>query len=142
MMIYYSKKLNTNLASKGTGNKTMKLDAFTLAYIECALWSSSDESTENGGDPLDQNYTIDDIAPEALARITADCAAFQAANAADLQGIDAGRAGHDFWLTRNGHGAGFWDRDLGDAGERLTEASDKFGMCNLYVGDDGRLYIA
>ena len=25
------------------------------------------------------------------------------------------RIGHDFWLTRNGHGAGFWDGDWDDA---------------------------
>lgn len=34
--------------------------------------------------------------------------------------------GHDFALTRNGHGAGFWDRDLGQIGEDLTNASLQF----------------
>jgi len=28
--------------------------------------------------------------------------------------------GHDLWLTRGGHGAGFWDRDLPN-GDKLTE---------------------
>lgn len=31
----------------------MKHDAFTSAYIECALWSTNDESTPQGGEPLE-----------------------------------------------------------------------------------------
>lgn len=34
-----------------------------------------------------------------------------ATQALDQPGYDAERFGHDFWLTRNGHGTGFWDRD-------------------------------
>ena len=34
---------------------------------------------------------------------------------------------HDFALTRNRHGAGFWDRGLGDIGARLTEAAHAYG---------------
>lgn len=51
--------------------------------------------------------------------------------------------GHDFWLTRNGHGCGFWDRNdclPADAGQRLTAASEKCGEYYLYVGDDGIVY--
>ena len=51
------------------------------------------------------------------------------------------RAGHDFWLTRNHHGAGFWDGDWPeDVDEKLTEASHSWGEMDLYVGDDGRVY--
>ncbi len=54
----------------------------------------------------------------------------------------AAMAGHDFWLTRCGHvGAGFWDGDWPqDVSDRLTEASEKFGDVDLYVGDDGMIY--
>ena len=48
---------------------SINLDAFTRAYVECALWSSNDESTPAGGDPMDSNYSIQDIAPEALEKI-------------------------------------------------------------------------
>ncbi len=41
--------------------------------------------------------------------------------------------GHDFWLTRNGHGAGFWDRDLGEVGDKLTKIAESFGSVYLYV---------
>ena len=50
------------------------------------------------------------------------------------------QAGIDFWLTRNGHGAGFWDRDLGFVGDMLTKAAQSFGPCDIYAGDDGLAY--
>jgi hypothetical protein len=119
------------------------LDEFTAAYVACALWSSTDESDDSGGRPMDDTYGADDIAPETLARMVADCADFQRDNAADGVSI-AGRAtcaGHDFWLTRNDHGAGFWDGDWpDDAGERLTKASKPYGSFDLYIGDDGQVH--
>lgn len=116
------------------------MDSFTKSYIETALWSSTDESDESGGSPFDDNYGIEDIAPETLAGIIEDCQAFQQAHGDDIGG-ELERAGHDFWLTRNGHGAGFWDGDWeDDIGERLTEASHAYGSVDLYVGDDGLIY--
>lgn len=113
------------------------------AYIDCALWAGLDWTT--GGDhnpPLDESYGAADLAPEALAEIIADVEAFTADNAADLADLDAAQVGHDFYLTRNGHGAGFWDRGLGDVGERLTQAAKVYGTSELYPGDDGRLYLS
>jgi len=44
---------------------------------------------------------------------------------------------HDFWLTRNRHGAGFWDGDYPKAlGEKLTEFSHKFGEVHILPEDD------
>jgi hypothetical protein len=116
------------------------MDKFTEAYIVAALWSSSDESTPEGGDPLDKNYGPDDLAPETLRQMQADCAKFQAENARDIEGRDE-QAGHDFWLTRNHHGCGFWDGDWPtEAGDRLTNACKGYPEVSLYVGDDGRIY--
>jgi len=124
------------------------LDPFFRAYVECALWSTNDEATPSGGEPLDGNYDISDIAQETLLKMIDDCRRFQEANAADLalyvhpEWTAAELGGHDFWLTRNHHGAGFWDRDClpEDAGQRLTDAAHGFGECDLYVGDDGMIY--
>lgn len=74
-----------------------------------------------------------------MAQATADCEAFQADNAEMLEGIEDSQAGHDFWLTRNRHGAGFWDRGLGDVGKALTEAAHAFGATDLYITDDGQV---
>jgi len=123
------------------------LDTFTRSYIGAALWSSTDNSNEQGGDPLDSNYSESDIAPETLQRMAEDCAAFQADNAEDLASadIEASRAGFLFWLNRNGHGSGFWDEvsgshELRTVFMRLSAASEVWGDFNLYVGDDGQIY--
>lgn len=111
----------------------MDLDIFTRAYIACALWSTL---------TLEDNYSAGDLAPEALASIVADCARFQTENAEALAAHDPERAGRDFWLTRNGHGGGFWDGDWPEPeASALTAASKAFGTCDLYVGDDGRIYL-
>lgn len=117
----------------------VELDEFTRAYLEAALWSTNDESTPEGGEPLDANYTIDDFAPDALEKIKVDCTKFQAENWDDICS-ELGRAGHDFWLTRCRHGSGFFDGDWGDLGDKLTEACKAYKEINLYVGDDGLIY--
>ena len=115
------------------------LDTFTNAYIATALWSSNDESTPQGGEFMDLNYSVDDIAPETLEKIKADCAKFQSENW-DMIEHDLDQAGHDFWLTRNGHGAGFFDGDWPKNGDKLTEICKTYNEVNLYVGDDGKIY--
>lgn len=128
------------------------LDDFTRGYLVCALWAENDEYDERGGNPLDENYGLEDFAPEALAQAVRECRDFQAAQAADLAeayklyNVTDGTspedyAGHDFWLTRNGHGAGFWDRGFGAVGDRLSKATKPYGSCSVYVGDDNRLYF-
>ena len=114
----------------------MSLDTFTRAYVECALWSSMGDN----GQPLDDGRDYSDVAPETLAQMQRDCDAFRDANAADLAALDDDQSGHDFWLTRNRHGAGFWDRNLGALGDRLTVASQAFAEVALYVGDDGLVH--
>ena len=68
--------------------------------------------------------------------------AYDPANSTIRKDFDVGFAGHDFWLTRNGHGAGFWDRGLGEVGDRLSNACKAFGSYDLYIGDDGKIYGA
>lgn len=128
--------------------KASELDEFTRAYVECALWSTNDESTPQGGEPLDKNYSAENIDPATLDSMAEDCRKFQESNAKDLAKynhpfLSADElGGHDFWLTRNGHGAGFWDRNWlpKDAGERLSEAARKCGEVDLYVGNDGLIH--
>ena len=63
-----------------------------------------------------------------------DCANFQKENAADLEPYDSARAGHDFWLTRLRHGAGYWDGDYAEeVGKRLTDAAHAYGEVDLEV---------
>ena len=48
---------------------------------------------------------------------------------------------HDWILTRNRHGVGFWDRGLGIAGELLTRGAHFDGEVDAYVGDDGLVHV-
>ena len=122
-------------------------NTFFTAYVEAALWSSMDESDENtGGSPLDANYDASDIADETLATMRADCEKFQADNADLLaryydelprtEWSPQAQAGHDFWLSRNGHGAGFFDREA----DALQAKAEAWGGFDLYVGDDGKIW--
>ena len=141
----------------------MKLDTFTTAYVEAALWSTSaelgkcatchndavqtqdDRCATCGGEVWatdrsmrNMGFCLSDIDPDTLAAMVADCTRFQAEN--DLSERDDKHGGHDFWLTRCGHGAGFWDGDWPETGDTLTEACKAYGEVYLYVGDDGRIY--
>lgn len=122
-------------------NDTPEFREFVHAYLVAALWSSTDDE----GEPLDARFTSDDIHPDSLAHMIEECRDFWKHATIPDYGMgdeysDAERAGHDFWLTRNHHGAGFWDRGFGKAGDRLTEAAHTFGECYLYVGDDGMVH--
>ena len=51
-----------------------------------------------------------------------------------------GRAGHDFFLTRCGHGAGYWDGDWPEPyAEILTKAAQAFCEVTPILGDDGEV---
>lgn len=119
------------------------MDNFTEQYMATALWSSNDDI----GDPLDREYSTSDLSSETLESMKKDCEKFQADNedlldrAYESTGRDSSLAGHDFWLTRNGHGAGFWDGDWSDFGDELTEACKAFKEVDLYIGSDGKIYI-
>lgn len=110
---------------------------FEQHYIACALWASVDDE----GDPLDREHGSRDLSDEARDKIAADCDAFveRAGDMLDERGEE--QAAHDFWLTRNGHGAGFWDGDWPLNGDALTKLAKSFGSCDLYVGDDALIHI-
>lgn len=117
--------------------KGFEIDEFKSAYIECMLWSS--QSDDDGS--VTDEHSIMDLSTEALRQIVDDCKDFQESNSELMEGLDAESCGHDFWLTRNGHGAGFWDRGYGDIGKALTLASKTYGECYPYVGDDGLICL-
>lgn len=139
-----------------------QLAQFAAGYIECGLWCDLMplDMPDNGETGAGNEWPewVDKLSAEAETAILAECAGFLAANYADLllyaeqheEGVRRdestpgpwAHAGHDFWLTRNGHGAGFWDRGLGELGTRLTSASEPYGEANLYVGDDGKVYAS
>lgn len=116
------------------------VDRVFAAYVECALWSSIDDD----GTPLDDEHGVDDITSGALTEMREEVADFLDLawrKGLDLTAIEPEQLGHDFWLTRNHHGAGFWDRGLGELGDALTDIAESYGSSDLYVGDDGAIYV-
>ena len=119
------------------------------AYVETALWSSTGDNDE----PMDRDYDINDLSPETIATMETDLNKFfdliestpyddgdKSLLDVALEYADYGRIAHDFWLTRNGHGAGFWDGDYGSIGGQLTAIAKSFDESDLYVGEDGLIY--
>jgi len=140
-----------NDAAKSIRRHERKIDAMTSderSYVETALWSSMDESTPSGGRPMDENYGVGDISPETLTRMLADWNKFFHENSGDIEAYSGGHGGpfvigaYLFWMSRNGHGTGFWDHD-GDypegVAERLHARAKAYGEFNLYVEDDGKI---
>ncbi len=121
-----------------------KFDKFTQAYIEALFFT--EEGEPRTGDGIGD---ATEFAPETLEKIHADCKKFQEEHGDIISGSPS-QAGHDFWLTRNRHGSGFWDPGRWPLviwpqgvteGEYLTEKSHEFGEVNAYLGDDGLIYL-
>ena len=125
------------------------------ALAETILWSSSDEN----GIPLDRNYTVENINQECLDRLYSEYNQFIDKAESEIteavgsiwNSIDdfydtmqptENQTEHDFILTRNGHGAGFWDGDWMECVSGiLTDAAKQFPEITAIPGDDGKVYL-
>lgn len=98
---------------------------FFTGYAECAEWLWPEDEINRD--------KVKGWSRSALATMRADCAAFVKANRADLltyceeSGRDMGSAGHDFFLSREGHGAGYFDRGNHPVFDKLQDAAQVWG---------------
>lgn len=130
-------------------------------YVETALWSTlylgdlpDDEDTpENVDDIAD----IDDCSPAMLQTMRDQCAAFLWEARRMLHPFirrdglvnTLARAGHDLWLTAQGHGAGFWDGDwsipagglIGQPDEDIDAGNELSDLARTH-GERGSLYVS
>jgi hypothetical protein len=124
-------------------------------YIATALWSTNADHRDPEGTGcaghMDDHFTVSDLAPKAREAMRAELTDFIdgcAAAALDFwqAELGAGQVGCDFWLTRNGHGAGFWDRFVtgigATFGRYLTEQARPYGQSYIYAGSDGKVYVS
>lgn len=123
---------------------------FIAGYLAAALWSSTDTVHEDDGSETYVQLDQYEWADGESEKLHADCFDFMDEHNALLETYAqlcpvSGEytawelAGHDFWLTRNGHGAGFWDRGLGYVGKALARGcglGTPYHEINLYLGDD------
>lgn len=152
------------------------LDSFTQGYIEAMFFTDEEQLCEEsegehempsvaintatmesrfvGGDSV----SFADLAPATLARVKADCAAFQTANAALIEraselepgsesfryagdSLDDTRLGQLFWYARNGHGVSFCDDGNAACLMALQRAAQAMGAVDTGLGDDGLIYF-
>ena len=138
---YPNATVTEEIETIGTEVSGVSLDAFTNAYLESALVYSHDDAEVD----LNLNYCPQDFTADALKQCKQDCEDFQRDNAADLAlAYDTPRycdinAGGDFWLSRNGYGAGFQDRGRDAVWRRLASAAKAYGTVYIMVTEDKKL---
>ena len=100
---------------------TPKEQQFIDAYLECIAFTEEAEGKE-----LDETFMRESVI---------DCLSFYQRICCYLSDDQIDQAGHDFWLTRNGHGAGFWDGDWPKHGDMFTKISECYGSVDPYFED-------
>jgi hypothetical protein len=139
-------------------------------YIDCALWTEEetlrdeyvgDDDMFNGEEDDDEierlsrlsanlnsknfdSFTREDMEDNSVIKVYEDVKKFvEMATSAVRVAVDehgAEQVGHDLWLSRNGHGAGFFDRGYDDeVEEMLMSSAKKLGGVDLYINDNVKL---
>lgn len=124
-------------------------------YITAGIWSEGCQGTAEhdncrGSDCdtslMDIGYGSEHLSAAAARDAEADVEGFIKGCLAErpncFDTIDDDAIGHDIWLTRNGHGAGFWDRGLGELGDWLTGMCKPMGSAYMYINASGEVEIA
>jgi hypothetical protein len=125
------------------------LDDFTAGYFAAAEWTNpADELLAPADGEESTEVEISEWSEAARESGIADCKAFQTEHAALLESYctESGRgeesAGVDFWLSRCGHGAGFFDRGNAPCFRALQNAARHCGSRDVYVSDAGEMEFA
>ena len=122
------------LSTPETSYDDTTVDTAANNALRAAFWTDADEINEDG------KLSAYDFSDHACEQMTQDLKDFyaQAGPIIERTGMSADHVGHNFWLTRNHHGTGFWDRELGEDGDKLTDIAQSFGEVSLFVDDDGK----
>lgn len=109
---------------------------FSDGYIEAALWAERPDGDEG------EAWDCATLAPQTHEALLSDAVNFWNANRDAIADYPDGeaQAGRDFWFTRRGHGVGYWEH-ADSASQALDKAAQAAGDCELYVGDDGLIYM-
>jgi hypothetical protein len=133
---------HSNAYCEGCGEN---LDCQVDDVINCPKCGST-EIVETSSNLDDAHFSDHVFTLDAMRKIVRDCKKFMESPLFveavesfynELSSTAITQIAHDFWLTRNRHGAGFWDRDYPKAlGEKLTEFSHTFGEVHILPEDD------
>lgn len=121
--------------------------AFVRGYVACMSWSGTVLTDDENASEYPTPDRLDaEFHASVWDTVRADCLAFideyhALLEVAEGMGTSWESLGHDLWLTRNRHGAGYWDRGLGEIGRLLTDAAHGVGECDYFaLGEDGFIY--
>lgn len=134
----------------------MQLKSLSLQHlVQTLLWCSHDT---NSSDFLDKNFTIHDVDKSCLSKLELEFADFIKKSTELIELKLGGEClllddfclrsrpefplEHDYILTRNHYGAGFWDGDWDSKVSRiLTDVSQALPEIEAYVGDDNLIHF-
>lgn len=147
-----SKTINEN-SLKDFNISEKNLLEILKGYLEAALWTEEErlkdeyENEFNYSDEIDLgSFSVDDLDDNSkiqayidINRFIWDSGVDAIKEAIELNGLF--KLGMDIWLTRNGHGAGFFDHGYENE-ESLNKSAEKLKGVDLYLGDDLKLYFS
>jgi len=100
---------------------TEKEQSFINAYFEAMYFTNEDEAHD-----ISEFYEREQVI---------ECLAFYTRIWYLLSDDNIKQAGHDFWMSRNGHGVGFWDRPdsvyIPHIRDTLENHAQKFGNTDV-----------
>lgn len=130
-----------------------QIETIVNSHLTTMLWTNplpnpyTGESSDDEFGYFEDDYDSDDATPELRAKLTEEVEHLNSEMSDELRsaletyiehfGISWPHSfGHDLALTRDGHGAGFWDRGLGEAGDVLTKWAESLGTLHVFHGHD------
>src|ERR1035437_1508093 len=130
----FKPNLNENINSMAADNN-FDVNKILNSYLETAIWA--EESDENDL----QGKTIHEIDKNSKANSAIEMYQFlqkaQQEASDELNTYDEEAIGHNLWLSRNGHGAGFFD----DNNDKLQNLARNMKPVDIYLSVDNKIYI-
>lgn len=135
--------------------ETIAPDSMLMGYLAAALFADyPEDGPDFGSRRRDDDFSDPSaFAPDELVAMLADCERFQELADDHLRvlseltpGYGPFQLGADFWLSRNGHGAGYFDRPGEYDGpeetwEALQTIAEQFGPLSLELDDAGKVVV-
>lgn len=115
------------------------IDLILISYLETALWTEEEILKE---ELEDNSFSIYDFNEEDKDKAREQIEWFVNNAKSSLNGLSETAIGYDIWLSRNGHGSGFWDRGIPKHdSDFLMDLCYQLGTVYIYVGDEEKLYM-
>jgi len=112
---------------------------FVESYLATAKWVTCDSGEGGNGFTKKAKETAFEDCKIFIDKVFGEFTKDEAERILNYQGNDVSvLAGHEFFLTRNGHGSGFFDRDIWNelapnGCDRLTKLSKECGEADVWL---------